>query len=134
MNPTLLLVICFSALIIIYIAFFYFLRYSLRNAESKILDIFSEKVSKIPAFIEVMRPYVVDENAFSSLITLHSDAIIREYTNIYHLLEHNARIQREITFLLELSAHIPLLQKHEYFLYIRDFIVHHELSMRKLFT
>jgi len=134
MNSTLLFIICFLVLILVYIVFFFFLRRAVRQEESKILDIFSEKVSKIPAFIEVMRPYVVDESAFSSLIPLHTDAIIREYTNIYHLLEHNARIQREITFLLELSAHIPLLQKHEYFLYIRDFIVQHELSMRKLFT
>ena len=134
MNPSLIIILFLSVLFLLYAFFFYILRHTIKKEEWKILDIFGEKVSKIPAFIEVMRPYVVDESAFSTLIELHTDAIIREYTSIYHLLEHNARIQREITFLLELSAHIPLLQKHEYFLYIRDFIVHHELSMRKLFT
>jgi hypothetical protein len=81
-----------------------------------------------------MRPYVVDASAFDSIIKLHTEAIINEYTSIYHLLEHNARIQRDILFLFELSMHIPDLQKHEYFLYIRDFIINHERNMKSLFS
>jgi hypothetical protein len=60
--------------------------------------------------------------------------MIREYDGIYLLLEHNARIQREFLFLMKLSVQIPELQKQEYFLYIRDFIISYERIMQERFA
>jgi len=134
MQLYIILILGFGVYISLYILVFFFSRQTLKKDQNAILSIFSEKVTKIPALVEVMRPYVVDASAFDSIIKLHTEAIINEYTSIYHLLEHNARIQRDILFLFELSMHIPDLQKHEYFLYIRDFIINHERAMKSLFS
>jgi hypothetical protein len=93
------------------------------------IDIFLQKIAKIPALIEVMRESVYDPKAFDTIISLHSESMIHEYDGIYLLLEHNARIQREFLFLMKLSVQIPELQKMEYFLYIRDFIISYEHLM-----
>ena len=58
--------------------------------------------------------------------------MIEEYRSLYDILGHNARMQRDLIFLMNLSMQIPELQKHEYFLYIRDFMVDYELQIRKL--
>jgi hypothetical protein len=134
MQIYILLILIFGTYSIIYMLVFFLLKGNLKKRENAILSLFSEKVTKIPALVEVMRPYVVDASAFDSIIKLHTEAIINEYTSIYHLLEHNARVQRDILFLFELSMHIPDLQKHEYFLYIRDFIMGHERNMKSLFS
>ncbi len=102
--------------------------------EERILDIFVSKVSKIPALIEVMRLHVVDEKAFDDITRLHSESMIQRYDTIYDLLEQNARIEHEFLFLLKLSMQIPALQKHEYFVYIRDFIISYERDMRSRFS
>lgn len=111
----------------------YFLR-KLRNEEQKIVDLFLEKTSKIPAIIEVMRPTVADVSAFDAITDLHSQAMIHRYDTIYDLLEHNARIEHEFSFLMKLSMQIPRLQKDKYFLYIREFIMQYERDMRKNFS
>ena len=98
------------------------------------VSLFLLKTSKIPAIIEVMRPYVVDDKAFDSITTLHSEAMIHRYDSIYDLLEHNSRIEHEFLFLMKLSMQIPTLQKDKYFLYIRDFIILYERDMRKSFS
>ena len=97
------------------------------------IDIFLQKIAKIPALIEVMRDSVYDSKAFDTIISLHSESMIHEYDGIYLLLEHNARIQREFLFLMKLSVQIPELQKMEYFLYIRDFIISYERLMHEGF-
>jgi hypothetical protein len=99
------------------------------------MDIFLEKVAKIPAVIEVMRPYVVDSHmAFDRITELHSESMIREYSSIYMLLEHNLSIHDQYGFLMRLSMAIPELQKHVYFIYIRDFVISHDRMMRSEFA
>jgi hypothetical protein len=105
-----------------------------KRVETYIIDVFLQKVSKIPAVIEVMRPYVVDEQKAFSLITdLHSQSIIHEYESIYSLLEHNARLYDQYNFLMRLSMAIPELQKNDYFIYIREFVMTYERMMRAKF-
>lgn len=105
-----------------------------RAVEQAIIRTFLLKVAKVPAIIEVMRPHVADESAFDSLTKLHSTAMIRKYETIYILLEHNARIHQEFTFLMQLSMQIPVLQKNEQFLYIRDFVMAYERNIKKDFS
>lgn len=121
-------------LIGIYILLFLWLRRRIHRAERGMLDIFLLKVAKIPALIEVMRPYVADQSAFTSLTALHSEGVIREYESIYALLEQNTRIHREFLFLMKLSAQIPPLQTHAQFVYIRDFIIGYERKMKNSFS
>ena len=77
-----------------------------------------------------MRPYVIRNEAFGSIIHLHTGVMVEEIRSIYDMLEHNSRLQQEFLFLMQLSVHIPELQKHEYFLYIRNFIIEFERQMR----
>ncbi len=118
----------------IYATLFFILREKIRKSEEYIVAIFFEKMSKIPAVIEVMRPYVVDPNtAFHLMTCLHSDGIIHEYNSIHMLMEHNARINDQYSFLMKLSMAIPELQKDVYFLYIRDFVMSYDRMMRSEF-
>jgi hypothetical protein len=134
MNIYTLLFIVFAGYISIYLLFFFLLRHRMEKSESAIVNIFLAKVAKIPALIEVMRPYVIDEKAFDTISSLHSETMIHRYETIYDLLEHNGRIQNQFLFLLQLSVRIPELQTHEYFLYIRDFIITYERDMTAHFS
>jgi hypothetical protein len=120
--------------LVVYVIGFFLCSQPLQKEESRILDIFLAKTSKIPALIEVMRPYVFDTNAFSAITKLHSESMIRRFTTIYDLLEHNARIQNEFLFLMKLSMQITTLQKDEYFVYIRDFIIDYERALHDDFA
>lgn len=119
--------------ILTYLFVYLIISFFVERAENAIIEIFLAKVSKIPAIIEVMRPYVVDEKAFDLMTTLHSEVMIYRYDTIYDLLEHNANIHNQFLFLMQLSVRIPELQKHEYFLYVRDFIIRYERDMRGKF-
>ena len=77
-----------------------------------------------------MRPYVARNDMFQSIIRLHTMVMIEEIHSIYDILEHNSRLQKEFLFLMQLSVHIPEIQKHEYFLYIRNFVIEFEHQMR----
>ena len=98
------------------------------------LAIFLQKISKVPALIEVMRPYVIKKEAFDPIIRVHTETLIESSDSLYDILSHNANLQNEFLFLMKLSVRIPELQKHEYFLYIRDFMVEYERSMRTRFS
>ncbi len=117
-------------LIILSLVVFFIFNKSLLLTEERIVGLFQMKVAKIPAFIEVMRPHVADELAFSTMVWLHTESIIWLYKNVYDLLEQNARIKNQFLFLLKLSVHIPKLQKMSYFLYIRDFIIEYDREMQ----
>lgn len=117
-------------LLAFYIAFYIFLSQRVKQVENTLLGIFHKKISKIPALIEVMRPYIRKKEAFDPMTLLHTESMIGEYSSIYGMLGQNGKIQNEFLFLMELSAHVPELQKHEYFLYIRDFIIAYERDMR----
>ncbi len=134
MTLTIVLVLIFVLYLFLYGICFLLLSLPLRSREGEIVRIFEQKVSKIPAFIEVMRPHVVDESAFDRITTLHSEAMIRNLGGIYNLLEHNARIHDQFLFLMKLSVHIPELQKDSYFLYIRDFIIGYDREMQSKFS
>jgi hypothetical protein len=108
MNPLffLLLILLFITLLIYVIAYF-MLGKRLTRQEDAVIRVFLAKISKIPALIEVMRPYVADPKAFDAIIALHSEAMIRRYDALYDLLEQNARIEHEFSFLMKLSMQIP---------------------------
>ena len=117
--------------IILYMIFYVYLLRKINRSEKYIIDIFLQKISKIPAVIEVMRPYVLDpDTAFGLMVNLHSAAIIYEYASIHNLLEHNARMNDQYWFLMRLSMAIPQLQKDIYFLYIRDFVMSYDHMMK----
>lgn len=53
----------------LYIGVFFYLQSKIKKVEDSVVDVFLEKIAKIPALIEVMRPYVVDEKkAFQLMI------------------------------------------------------------------
>ena len=116
----------------IYTVIYIVLSNRVKHVEERLLELFLRKTSKIPALIEVMRPYVSKKESFSSIIDLHTRIMIEEQRSIYDILGSNARMQRDFLFLMNLSMQIPELQKHEYFLYIRDFMVDYELRIRTL--
>lgn len=107
---------------------------AVKREEVALLDIFLHKISKVPALIEVMRPYIVKKEAFDALTKVHTKTIVEAADSIYDILSHNASLQNEFLFLMKLSQHAPDLQKHEYFLYIRDFIIRYERDMRARFS
>lgn len=118
----------------IYISFYIFFLLRVKKEERAILDIFLRKISKVPALIEVMRPFIAKKEAFEPLIEVHTETMISSTDSLYDILSHNARLQNEFLFLMKLSMHVPDLQKHEYFLYIRDFIIQYERTMRARFV
>lgn len=126
MNSTWILISTSVALFVLYLWLYRYFSYLVLREERIIVWSFLAKVSKIPALIEVMRPYVVDMSVFDEITSLHSSSMIHRYEGIYDLLEQNARIEREFLFLMKLSVQVQLLQKNEYFLYMRDFIIQHE--------
>ena len=127
----LILTIIVVALFIGYIITYSILTRRIREREGRIVAVFLEKISKIPAVIEVMRPYVVDEHlAFDLMTRLHSEGLIHEYGSIPMLLEHNARINDQYGFLMRLSMAIPELQRDSYFIYIREFVMSYERVIR----
>lgn len=134
MPISLILLIIVAVLFAVYLITFFFLNSPLQKIEKIIISNFLLKVSKIPSLIEVMRPFVADQSAFNSLISLHSQAMMNRYETIYVLLEHNARIQSEFSFLMKLSMQIPDLQKHPEFVYIRDFIIQYERKIKENFA
>jgi hypothetical protein len=133
-SIVLILLVLFCIALAVYAIAYFVLAKRLTRQENSVISVFLAKISKIPALIEVMRPYVADPKAFDSIITLHSEAMIRRYDTLYDLLEQNARIEHEFGFLMRLSMQIPILQKDEYFLYIRDFIIQYERDMRSRFA
>ena len=117
--------------VVAYIVIYILLTRRIYDREQHVVDIFLAKIAKIPAVIEVMRPYVVDEHLAFDLITrLHSESIIHEYSSIPMLLEHNARINDQYGFLMRLSMAIPELQRDTYFIYIRDYVMSYDRMMR----
>jgi hypothetical protein len=99
-----------------------------------VILLFLQKVAKIPALIEVMRPYVAKKESFDHIIELHTEAMIQEFRSLYDILGLNAKLQNDFLFLMQLSVQIPALQKDEYFVYIRDFIIEYERLMRSHFS
>lgn len=126
-------VIVFGVFLLIYAIFFSIFNGKMQKVEGFIIDKFLLKVSKIPGLIEVMRPFVADERNFEMLTKLHSAAMIRKYETIYVLLEHNARIYEQFSFLMKLGMQIPELQKNTQFIYIRDFLMGYEKDLKKNF-
>lgn len=121
-------------LLIIYWIFFTIFNNKVKKIENKIIGIFLLKASKIPGLIEVMRPFVADENIFENLKNIHSAVMIRDFESIYILLEHNARIHEQFAFLMKLGAQIPTLLTNSQFIYIRDFIMQYEKDMKADFA
>ncbi len=132
MYPILLAIIALIlVLLIAYITTYIILTRHIHLRESQVIAVFLQKIAKIPAVIEVMRPHIVDEYlAFDLMTRLHSEAIIHEYDSIPMLLEHNARINDQYTFLMRLSMAIPELQRDAYFIYIREFVMGYDRTIR----
>lgn len=109
-------------------------RSRVKREQSALLLLFLRKISKVPALIEVMRPFIVKKEAFDALTRVHTESMIESNNTLYDVLEHNARVQNEFAFLMQLSLHSKELQKHEYFIYIRDFILLYERDMKARFS
>lgn len=118
----------------LYLSVFFILRRQVLSMERKIIDIFLKKTSKIPALIEVMRPFVAEQKSFDSTIELHMEAMMQAVDSLYSVLAINTKIEKEYSFLMKLSVQIAELQKNEQFLYIRDFIMQYEREMRAQFA
>lgn len=125
--------VLFTILFLVYVFVYILFSHRVKKEEAVLLGIFLKKISKVPALIEVMRPYIVKWEAFDAIILVHTETLIESSDSLYDILEHNARLQNEFLFLMKLSVHAPLLQKHEYFLYIRDFIIEYERVMKERF-
>ena len=110
----------------LYIMTYFSLSKYVEFQERVLIDLFLGKIGKIPALIEVMRPYVAEEKAFDHIIKLHTQAMIQEFRTLYDILGLNGKIQNDFLFLMQLSVQIPKLQKDEYFVYIRDFVIEYE--------
>ncbi len=131
-TTTHVFILIFILLSLMYAVFYMYFMQKIKKSELYIIDIFLQKISKIPAVIEVIRPYVIDTHtAFDLMIQLHSESIIQDYSSIHSLLEHNARINDQYAFLMKLSMAIPELQKNTYFIYIRDYVISYERMMKK---
>ncbi|MBC7498867.1 hypothetical protein H7170_04460 [Candidatus Gracilibacteria bacterium] len=132
MNTILLaIIVLILALLGVYFITYILLSRRIADRESRVIDVYLQKIAKIPAVIEVMRPHVVDEHlAFDLMTRLHSEAIIHEYDSIPMLLEHNARINDQYGFLMRLSMAIPDLQRDAYFIYIREFVMSYDRTIR----
>lgn len=132
MNPILLAIIALIlVLLVTYIVTYIILSRRIHLVEARIVGVFLHKIAKIPAVIEVMRPYVIDEHLSFDLMTeLHSESIIHEYTSVPMLLEHNARINDQYGFLMRLSMAIPELQRDAYFIYIREYVMSYDRTLR----
>lgn len=102
----------------------------MRQKEQHLLSLYRQKIGKIPALIETIRPYSSDDRAFETLTRLHRDAMISNYASIYDILGHNLAIQKEFEFLMKLSMQIPEIQTQESYIYIRDFIMKYERSIK----
>ena len=48
----------------------------MQKEEYSIVDLFLKKTGKVPALVEVMRPYVDREEAFDLLIKVHTEIMI----------------------------------------------------------
>lgn len=129
-----IILIILAIYIWLYIAGFFFFSERLKQEEKIVIAVFLQKVAKIPALIEVMRPYVAKKESFDHIIELHTEAMIQEFRSIYDILGLNGKVQNDFLFLMQLSVHIPKLQKDEYFVYIRDFIIDYERLMRSHFS
>jgi hypothetical protein len=132
------LLITIGTVVVLYIAL-YILLYTfflgrVNTEERALLLIFLRKISKVPALIEVMRSHVVKSEAFDPLICVHTESMVESNNSLYDILVHNARVQNEFAFLMQLSAHSKTLQKHEYFIYIRDFILSYDRDMKTRFS
>ncbi len=133
MNILSIFLLVFTLIIVFYTFLYQFFRNKVIQEELFVISVFVSKISKVPALIEVMRPYVFDDQVFRVITQLHSDALMQRRETLYDLLEINARIEHEFVFLMKLSVQIPDLQKDEYFLYIRDFIINYEKKISSHF-
>ena len=127
-------IVAIVIILLVYIAFYMLFARRVKVLEQGVLEVFLRKVSKIPALIEVMRPYISKKEAFAPIIEVHTESMISSTDSLYDILSYNARLQNEFLFLMKLSVQVPELQKHEYFLYIRDFIIEYERTMRSRFA
>jgi hypothetical protein len=75
MSYTLLLIVVLGvSLLLLYIVTYRILSTRIAKSEARVIAVFLEKIAKIPAVIEVMRPHVVDEHlAFDLMTRLHSE-------------------------------------------------------------
>ncbi len=103
----------------------------LRIHEDAIRQIVFDRIAKIPALIEIMRSYSAHPDAFHEMIELYGHTIIATKTTLHDTVETSLSMDREIGFLLRLSAQMPEIQRDRMFLYLRDFILFSETAIRR---
>jgi hypothetical protein len=90
--------------------------------EARIIDRYHSKIDKIPAILCVLQKHSTKMNEYNDLTLLHRSAIIGAASNIYHVLESNARISDRFGFLMRLALAIKSTTKDGNFITIRESI------------
>ena len=104
---------------------------TIAREERKIVGAFMEKITKIPALVEVMRKYISDERVFENIIRLYERSVSSKYAVMYDVLEENKALHGEIAFLLKYAVKTPLLHKDGNFHSARDRILFYENPLQK---
>jgi hypothetical protein len=92
----------------------------LRKVEARIIDRYHSKIDKIPAILCVLQKHSTKISEYDTLTTLHRSAIISTTSNIYDVLESNARISDRFGFLMRLALAIKSTTKDGNFITIRE--------------
>ena len=92
----------------------------LRAVESRIIDRYHSKIDKIPAILCVLQKHSTKITEYNDLTLLHRSAIISTTSNIYDVLESNARISDRFGFLMRLALAIKSTTKDGNFITIRE--------------
>ena len=122
--------ILFSALVVVLYLLSSRQRDMLRREET-ISHIFTGRSGKIPALIEIMRAHSAHPDAFKDIIGVYTESVLATSGRAHDILEYYVRLGHEIEFLMRLSMRMHGLQRDRTFLYIRDFIIFSEGSMRR---
>ena len=92
----------------------------LRVVEARIIDRYHSKIDKIPAILCVLQKHSYKIAEYHDLTLLHRSAIISTTSNIYDVLESNARISDRFGFLMRLALAIKSTTKDGNFITIRE--------------
>lgn len=127
LTQILLLIIWFIIFYVIIICIcIYISSKKLKNKEMFIIELFFNKLNKIPALIEIMKKYVSDLEIYEEMIYLHKLWIIYNIKSVYDLLDLNNRINKEFSFFIQISSKTNKLYKNWSFIYIRNYIAFYE--------
>ena len=102
------------------------------HLQKEIVELFHDKINKLPILVESLRTHIyAEDKVFSELIVLHERVVLEDYTNVYDLIEANARIHEKIALVMKVASKNYNTNLVGGFLYARDFILFYETNMKK---